>query len=147
MGYLGTWGVPSVAGQVPPGAAWRYDFFPLPPMVGTEHKFVTDSGWAFAVPKTSKNQAVAWDIIRSLALSARGARKWSAITEALPALKANGTASAAAEQPGAGRVQPLLERGSLAWATSPPRPPTWRMATIVANYFAAVGVTRPSSRP
>ena len=136
MGYLGTWGVPSVAGQVPPGAAWRYDFYPLPPMVGGEHKFVTDSGWAFAVPRTSKNQAVAWDIIKSLALNPEAARKWSAITYALPALKSNGTPGAAVGNPVLARVQPLLEPGR--WRGYIPAEATdMAHATIVSNYFAA----------
>ena len=111
MGYLGTWGVPSVTGQIPEGQSWRFDFHALPPMVGTEHRFVTDGGWAFAVPRTSRHQRVAWDIIRSLALSPEAMRRWSAITGALPALKVNGTESAAQGNPVLARVQPLLEHG------------------------------------
>ena len=54
MGYVGTAGRPQHGWpSCPPAASWRFDFFPLPPMVGTEHKFVQDSGWAFAVPRTS----------------------------------------------------------------------------------------------
>jgi ABC-type glycerol-3-phosphate transport system substrate-binding protein len=137
MGYLGTWGVPSVSAQVPPGATWRYDFYPLPPMVGTEHRFVTDSGWAFAVPKTSKHAAVAWDIIRSLALSPEAARQWSSVTFALPALKANGTPGAAAATPVLARVQPLLELGH--WRGFIPVEATdMAHSTIVSNFFAAV---------
>jgi ABC-type glycerol-3-phosphate transport system substrate-binding protein len=111
MGYVGTAGVPSTVAQLPPNVKWRFDFFALPPMVGTEHKFIQNAGWAFAVPNTSKNQRVAWDIARSLALSPEAMRKWSAVTGALPALKANGTAEAAAAHPSLAKVQPLLEKG------------------------------------
>jgi multiple sugar transport system substrate-binding protein len=108
MGYLGTAGVPSTVAQLPPGAPWHYDHYPVPPMVGTEHRFAQDSGWAFAVPRTSANPKVAWDIARSLALSPEAMRRWSAVTGALPALRANATPGG--DWPGS-RLQPLLEHG------------------------------------
>jgi multiple sugar transport system substrate-binding protein len=112
MGYVGTWAVPSTVAQLPDGSTWHFDYFPLPPMVGTEHRFVQDSGWAFAVPRTCKNPAVAWDIARSLALTPAAMRKWSETTGALPALRANGTPEAAAGNPSLTKVQPLLEKGN-----------------------------------
>jgi ABC-type glycerol-3-phosphate transport system substrate-binding protein len=111
MGYVGTWGLASTRVRVPPGSNWRYEYHALPPMVGTEHKFAQDSGWSFAVPRTSRHPEVAWDIARSLALSAENMRRWSGVTGALPALKANGTASVAAADPLLAEVQPLLEHG------------------------------------
>ncbi|HXU83088.1 MAG TPA: ABC transporter substrate-binding protein, partial [Polyangia bacterium] len=111
IGYVGTWGLPSVRGQVPPGSGWHYEWHALPPMVGPEHKFVSTGGWAFAVPKTSKNPKVAWDIARSLALSPAAARKWSAVSGTLPALRANGSPEAAAGDPVLAQVQPLLAHG------------------------------------
>jgi multiple sugar transport system substrate-binding protein len=137
MGYVGTWGVPSIVGQLPPGVTWRYEFFPVPPMVGTEHKFVTDSGWAFAVPRTSPNARAAWDLVKALALSPEAMRKWSAVTGALPALRANGTAAAAAGDPLLARVQPLLERGH--WRGYVPAQATDAAnGGMVSNFFAAV---------
>jgi ABC-type glycerol-3-phosphate transport system substrate-binding protein len=111
IGYVGTWGLPSTRGQVPAGAGWHFDFYALPPMVGSEHKFVSTGGWAFAVPKTCKNPKVAWDIAKALALSPQAARKWSAVSGTLPALRANGSPEAAAGDPVLARVQPLLEHG------------------------------------
>jgi multiple sugar transport system substrate-binding protein len=136
MGYVGTWGVPSTRDQVPPGSNWRYDYFALPPMVGTVHRFVQDSGWAFAVPITSKNPKVAWDIARSLALSPSAMRKWSATTGALPALRDNGSPEAAMSDPVLAKVQPLLEHGRwLGWI------PAGAIETVsgayVTNFFAA----------
>jgi multiple sugar transport system substrate-binding protein len=111
MGYVGTWGIPSVVSQLPAGSSARYGYFPLPPMVGSQHKFVQNSGWAVGVPKTSKNAKAAWAYVKALVLSAEAMRKWSAVTGALPALKANGTVAAAAGDPALSKIQPLLEQG------------------------------------
>jgi multiple sugar transport system substrate-binding protein len=141
MGYLGTWGVPSITGMVPPGSQWNYEYFPLPPIVGTQHKFVTDSGWAFAVPQTSPNAQVAWDIAKSLALSPEAMRKWSATTGALPALRANGAATAVASNPTLGKVQPLLELG-LWMGFGPAAAIDAANGGMVSNFFAAVAGTK-----
>jgi multiple sugar transport system substrate-binding protein len=112
MGYVGTWGLSAVRGFLPPERkSERYDYFALPPMVGTQHRFVTYGGWSFAVPKTSKNQKVAWDIARSLALDPAAMKQWQATTLSLPALRVNGTADAAAADPVLAKVQPLLQQG------------------------------------
>jgi multiple sugar transport system substrate-binding protein len=141
MGYVGTWGVPSTVGPLPPNVTWRYEFFALPPMVGTEHKFVTDSGWAFAVPRTSPNARAAWDIVKALALSPDAMRRWSSVTGALPALRANGTPMAAASDPALARVQPLLERGH--WRGYVPAQATDAAnGGMVSNFFAAANGTK-----
>lgn len=111
MGYAGTWALPNTLGQVPAGKNVRYGFFALPPMVGTEQKFVQNSGFALVVPKTSKNPKAAWDLIKSLALSPQAMRKWAATAGTLPALKVNGTPAAAAGDPLLAKVQPLLQQG------------------------------------
>ncbi len=111
MGYAGTWAVPNTVSQLPAGVHRRYEFYTVPPMVGTEHRFVQNSGWALVVPKTARNQKAAWDIARSMAVSAEGARRWAAISGTLPALRANGTVEATAGDPTLAKVQPLLERG------------------------------------
>jgi multiple sugar transport system substrate-binding protein len=141
MGYVGTAGVPSTVAQLPPGSRWRFDYFPLPPMVGTEHRFVQDSGWAFAVPRTSANPAVAWDIARSLALSPEAVRAWSSVTGAIPALKANAATVNAAESPLLAKVQPLLEHGQ--WVGYIPIG-AFEMVSgaFVNNFFAAVAGTK-----
>jgi multiple sugar transport system substrate-binding protein len=111
MGYAGGWALASTIGQVPAGSSWRFGFFSVPPMVGDQHRFVQNSGWALVVPRTSKNAARAWDIARSIALSPEGARRWAATAGTLPALRANGTREAAAGDPLLSAVQPLLEHG------------------------------------
>jgi multiple sugar transport system substrate-binding protein len=111
MGYAGTWAMPNTIGQVPAGTSRRYEFHTVPPMVGSQHKFVQNSGWALVVPRTSKNAARAWDLARSIALSPAGARRWAATAGTLPALRANGTPEAAAGDPLLSKVQPLLEHG------------------------------------
>jgi multiple sugar transport system substrate-binding protein len=113
MGFVGSWGLAAVRGFLPPERKdAHYDYFAVPPMVGTQHKFVTYGGWSFAVPKTGKNQRVAWDVARSLALDPRAMKQWSATTLALPALRANATAEAAASDPLLAKVAPLLSQGA-----------------------------------
>jgi ABC-type glycerol-3-phosphate transport system substrate-binding protein len=137
MGYVGTWGVTDADGQKPAGAQTRYDYYTLPPMAGTEHKFVQNSGWALAVPKTSKNQKAAWDIAKSIALSPDGAKKWVTTGGALPALKVNGTVEAASKDPILARVQPLLEQGR--WVGYIPAGAIETVeGAIVSNFFDAV---------
>jgi multiple sugar transport system substrate-binding protein len=136
MGYLGTWGVPSTVGQLPVGTSWRYEFYPLPPMVGDKHRFIQNSGWAFAVPRTSPNKRVAWDVARSLALSPEAMRKWSAVTGALPALRANATPAAASVTPALQKVQGLLEHGQ--WVGYIPAAANdTALFAMVNNFFAA----------
>jgi multiple sugar transport system substrate-binding protein len=136
MGYLGTWGVPSTVGQMPAGSSWRYDFYTLPPMVGDKHKFIQNSGWAFAVPRTSPNKKVAWDVARSLALSPDAMRKWSAVTGALPALRVNATPAAADASPTLQKVHALLEHGQ--WVGYIPAAANdTALFAMVNNFFAA----------
>jgi multiple sugar transport system substrate-binding protein len=141
MGYAGTWSLGAMNNIRPPQNKTTYDFHPLPPMVGTTHKFVQNSGWAFAVPRSSKNQRVAWDIVKSMALSAEAMRKWSSVTTALPALRANGSAAAAASDPLLAKVQPLLEFGQ--WVGYVPAGAIESVeGTILSNYFAAAQGTK-----
>jgi multiple sugar transport system substrate-binding protein len=136
MGYVGTWGVTDADSQKPSGAQTRYDYFTLPPMAGTEHKFVQNSGWALAVPKTSKNQKAAWDLVKAIALSPAAMKKWGATTGSLPALKVNGTPAAAASDPMLAKVQPLLDKGQ--WVGYIPAQAIESVeGAIVSNFFDA----------
>jgi multiple sugar transport system substrate-binding protein len=142
MGYAGTWAVPNTVGQLPSGKNTRYDFYPLPPMVGTQHKFVQNSGFALAVPRSSKNPAVAWDIARSIALDPDAARKWTTTGGALPALKVNGTPEAAASSPMLAKVQPLLEQGQ--WVGYIPAAAIETVeGAMMANFFHAATGKKP----
>jgi ABC-type glycerol-3-phosphate transport system substrate-binding protein len=137
MGYAGTWAVKDALVQVPAGTTRRIEYYPLPPMIGTEHKFVQNAGFAFAVPKTTKYPQVAWDIAKSIALSADAMRKWTATAGTLPALRANGTPEAVASDPLLTRVQPLLDHGQ--WMGYIPAASTQDvLGAMVTNYFAAV---------
>jgi multiple sugar transport system substrate-binding protein len=142
IGYVGTWGLTDVKGQIPKGLMTQYGFYTLPPMVaGSDHKFVQNSGWALAVPKTSKHQKEAWDFIKSLALSPEAMRLWSATTGALPALKVNGTPDAAKADPLLAKVQPLLEKGQ--WVGYIPAGAIETVeGAIVSNFFAAANGTK-----
>jgi ABC-type glycerol-3-phosphate transport system substrate-binding protein len=112
MGYVGSWALGYVQQNLPPQMATaHYGYFALPPIVGTQHKFASYGGWAFGVPKSSKNQRVAWDIAKSLALDPVAMKQWSATATTLPALRVNASKEAAATDPILAQVQPLLEVG------------------------------------
>ena len=140
MGYVGTWGVPSIKGAAAHGpAAPSTSIYALPPMVGTEHKFVQNSGWAFAVPRTSKNQKVAWDIAQGAGAVAGGDAEVVGRHR-----RAAGAASATAPRrplpaiPLLAKVQPLLEHGPVG-GLHPGRGDRDRSrAPSVSNYFAVV---------
>jgi multiple sugar transport system substrate-binding protein len=141
IGYVGTWGLTDVKGQIPKGLMTQYGFYTLPPMVGAEHKFVQNSGWSLTVPKTSKHQKEAWDFIKSLVLSPEAMRLWAATTGALPALKVNGTAEAAKADPQLAKVQPLLDKGR--WVGYIPAGAIETVeGAIVSNFFAAANGTK-----
>jgi multiple sugar transport system substrate-binding protein len=136
MGYAGTWALPNTVAQVPAGTNRRFEFHSLPPMVGQQHRFVQNSGWALVVPRTSKNPKLAWDIARSIVLDPAAARRWSATAGTLPALRANGTREAAAGDPLLAKVQPLLEQGQ--WVGYIPAAAIETVeGAIVSNFFDA----------
>jgi ABC-type glycerol-3-phosphate transport system substrate-binding protein len=141
MGYVGTWGLPASLAERPPGSTTRFGFYHLPPMVGAEHRFVQNAGFALAVPKSSKNAKVAWDIAKSIALSPAAMRRWAATAGTLPALKANGTKEATAADPVLSQVQPLLDKGQ--WMGDIPYGATADvLGAMVTNYFDAVKGTK-----
>jgi multiple sugar transport system substrate-binding protein len=141
MGYVGTWGLPASLAERPPGSSTRFAYYHLPPMVGLEHSFVQNAGFAFAVPRASKNAKVAWDVARSIALSPAVMRKWAMTAGTLPALKANGTKDATAGDPVLSQVQPLLDKGQ--WMGDIPYGATAEvLGAMVSNYFDAVKGTK-----
>jgi ABC-type glycerol-3-phosphate transport system substrate-binding protein len=141
MGYVGPWSLREVLPLVPAGITRHYGYFRVPPMVGTEHKFVQNSGFAFAVPKTSKNAAAAWALAGAIALSPPAMKKWAATAGTLPALRANGTPEAAAGDPVLSQVQPLLEKGQ--WQGYIPSAAIEAVdGAIVTNFVAALKGTK-----
>jgi ABC-type glycerol-3-phosphate transport system substrate-binding protein len=138
MGYMGTWGLAFAQQNLPPARAnTRFTYVSLPPIVGTQHKFVSYGGWAFAVPKSSKNQRVAWDIAKSLALDPAAMKQWSATTTTLPALRANASKEAAATDPILAQIQPLFEVGQYI-GFIPAAAHQIMEAAIASNIFAVV---------
>ena len=145
MAYVGTWGIPAANNERPPGSTTRFVYAALPPMVGTEHRFVQNAGFAFAVPRTSNKQKVAWDIAKSIALSPEAMRKWTATAGTIPALKVNGTKEATAADPVLSKVQSLLEQGH--WMGDIPYGSTQAvLGAMVTNFFAAVNGAKTIER-
>jgi len=137
MGYVGTWGLPAAYNERPPNSTTRFAYHALPPMVGSEHRFVQNAGFALAVPKNSKNPKVAWEIIKSMALSPAAMKKWAGTAGTLPALQANGRPEAVAGDPVLSQVQPLLSKGQwMGYIPSASTAPV--LGAMVRNYFQAV---------
>jgi ABC-type glycerol-3-phosphate transport system substrate-binding protein len=140
MGYAGTWALPAATAERPPGSTTRFGFFPLPPMVGNEHRFVQNAGFAFAVPRTSKHQKVAWQIAGSIALNPTVMARWAKTAGTLPALRVNGNAAAAAADPGSdmAKVQPLLDAGGQWMGYIPAASTAEVLGAMTSNFFAVV---------
>jgi multiple sugar transport system substrate-binding protein len=146
MGYMGSWGLAVVRHALPPNRQQvNYDYFALPPTFGAQHRFVTYGGWVFAVPKNGKHQQVAWDIVKSLALDPAAMKQWSATTSSLPALRANGSVEAAADNPLLAKVQPLLEKGDFI-GYMPAAGIQDMEGAILSNIFAVVRGTKDVER-
>jgi multiple sugar transport system substrate-binding protein len=139
MGYAGTWALTAAIAERPQGSNTRFGFYPLPPMVGDQHLFVQNAGFAFAVPRTSQHQKVAWDIVKAIALNPAAMAKWARTAGTLPALRVNGNAAAAAAAPESdmAKVQPLLDRGQ--WMGYIPAAATADvLGAMTSNFFAVV---------
>jgi multiple sugar transport system substrate-binding protein len=142
MGYLGSWGLPVVKHLLPADRQQvNFGYYTLPPMVGTRHRFITYGGWVFAVPRTSKNPRVAWDIVKSLALDPAAMKQWAATVSSLPALRVNGSAEAAGSDPLLAKVQPLLENGDFI-GYMPAGAIQDMEGAILSNIFAVVRGTK-----
>jgi multiple sugar transport system substrate-binding protein len=136
MGYAGTWALRATLDQLPTGSTRRYGFYAIPPMVGSQHRFVQNSGWSLVVPRRAKHSREAWALAKAWVLSPEAMRAWAASAGTLPALRANGTPAMAAGTV-LGTVQPLLEQGR--WVGYIPATAIETVeGTIVSNFFAAI---------
>jgi multiple sugar transport system substrate-binding protein len=107
--YCGTWLIPAVQANYP---NLNLAYTTHPPLVGTEHKFVTNAGWSYAVPKTSTHAAEAWDFIKYLTTNQAQALAWSKTTGTIPALSANANdPGLLASTAGLAAIVPLLPLG------------------------------------
>ncbi len=107
--YCGTWLIPAVK-STDPNLNLAYAL--APPMVGTEHKFVTNAGWAYGVPKSSTHADQAWDFIKSLTANSTQALSWTATTGTIPALQENlNDPGLLANTPGLAQIAPILPSG------------------------------------
>jgi multiple sugar transport system substrate-binding protein len=87
IGYIGTWMIAEGRAGYPDFAD-EWDYLWLPPVVGSEHKFVADSGWGLTVSPNSEHPNVAWDFAKFVTTNADNARSWNIASGTIPAMPA-----------------------------------------------------------
>ena len=84
IGVLGSWYAGDAKGAHPD---LKFDYVSLPPMFGSEHKFVSVGGWARVVGKGSKHADLAWKLAMFMANNKDNALLFNTTTATVPAMK------------------------------------------------------------
>ena len=110
IGVLGSWYVGDAKLSYPDLV---FDYVALPPMMGSEHKFVSVGGWGYVVGKNTKNPDIAWKLAAYLGADQANALYFNSISATIPAVKAVAEDSKYLEAaPFAGAVLPILSAGA-----------------------------------
>ncbi len=84
IGYVGSWA--AGVGKVDYPDV-KFDYVELPPMFGSEHKFVADAGWGKVVSVNTKHSKEAWMLQSYLTANRDSALKFNQISGTIPAMK------------------------------------------------------------
>jgi len=84
IGYIGSWA--AGVGKVDYPDV-KFDYVTLPPMFGSEYKFVADAGWGKVVSVNTKHSAEAWKLQKYLTANRDNALKFNQISGTIPAMK------------------------------------------------------------
>ena len=110
IGVLGSWYVGDAKLSYPDLV---FDYVALPPMMGSEHKFVSVGGWGYVVGKNTKNPDLAWKLAAYLGADQANALYFNSISATIPAVKAVAEDSKYLEAaPFASAVLPILSAGA-----------------------------------
>jgi multiple sugar transport system substrate-binding protein len=110
IGVLGSWYVGDAKLSYPD---LKFDYVALPPMMGSEHKFVSVGGWGYVVGKNTKHADIAWKLAAFLGADATNALYFNTVSATIPAVKAVAADPKYLEAaPFAGAVLPILEAGA-----------------------------------
>jgi ABC-type glycerol-3-phosphate transport system substrate-binding protein len=113
MGYAGSWTIAQGQLDYPDFGAFgdTFSYHRLPPLVGTEHRFVADSGWGLVVPATSAHQELAWEFAK-FATTTAAAAQWNITGGTVPATRASVDDAQVREAlPWLSEITPLLQSG------------------------------------
>ncbi len=110
IGVLGSWYVGDAKLAYPD---LKFDYVALPPMMGSEHKFVSVGGWGYVVGKNTKHADIAWKLAAFLGADQTNALSFNSISATIPAVKAVAEDAKYLEAaPFASAVLPILDAGA-----------------------------------
>lgn len=110
IGVLGSWYVGDAKLSYPD---LKFDYVTLPPMMGSEHKFVSVGGWGYVVGKNTKHADIAWKLAAFLGADQANALYFNTVSATIPAVKAVAEDPKYLEAaPFASAVLPILEAGA-----------------------------------
>ena len=90
-----------------------FDYVALPPMMGSEHKFVSVGGWGYVVGKNTQHPDIAWKLAAFLGADQTNALYFNSVSATIPAVKAVAEDPKYLEAaPFAGAVLPILSAGA-----------------------------------
>ncbi len=109
IGVLGSWYVGDAKLSYPD---LKFDYVALPPMMGSEHKFVSVGGWGYVVGKNTKHADIAWKLAAFLGANQANALNFNTVSATIPAVKAVAADPKYLEAaPFAAAVLPILDAG------------------------------------
>ena len=110
IGVLGSWYVGDAKLSYPD---LKFDYVALPPMMGSEHKFVSVGGWGYVVGKNTKHADIAWKLAAYLGADQANALYFNSVSATIPAVKAVAEDAKYLEAaPFASAVLPILDAGA-----------------------------------
>ena len=110
IGVLGSW----YAGDAKIGYPdLKFDYVTLPPLMGTQHKFVSVGGWGYVVGKSTKNPELAWKLAAFLGANEANVMFFNTKSATIPAMKSVAADPKYVEAvPFAAAVLPILGNGA-----------------------------------
>ncbi|MCC6298912.1 MAG: sugar ABC transporter substrate-binding protein [Anaerolineales bacterium] len=110
IGVLGSW----YAGDAKIGYPdLKFDYVALPPMMGSEHKFVSVGGWGYVVGKSTKHADIAWKLAAFLGANEANVLYFNSTSATIPAMKSVAADPKYVEAvPFAAAVLPILDKGA-----------------------------------
>lgn len=110
IGVLGSW----YAGDAKIGYPdLVFDYVALPPMMGSEHKFVSVGGWGYVVGKSTQHPEIAWQLAAFLGANEANVLYFNSTSATIPAMKSVAADATYVEAvPFASAVLPILDKGA-----------------------------------
>lgn len=110
IGVLGSWYVGDAKLAYPDLV---FDYVSLPPLMGSEHKFVSVGGWGYVVGKNTKHADIAWKLAAFLGADQDNVLFFNSKSATIPAMKAVAEDPRYLEgAPFANAVLPILDAGA-----------------------------------